>query len=360
VAVSPDQLLTPGTPEPLNEGYYLPSWQESARLAIANSVEFVPDPVDLADTHDRYIGAIAGEATGPEYLNSDLGQTVLESIHMARSGMYQRHPGLMVHSMYRMAETAHSAGLDHLKYGLYAYCRVTGETIDHTAIPGFFDHPEKIRATMPYFFGELLKALHFHVSGRPDAVDGWRDQFYSKEAQRAPPAVAMLDFLTAHVRYDLGMALLRTGTGDEHHSDYRDKMNIILTKVANEIVDKYADYPTPVKLLGINRLGLRLALHELFQARDEAWNNFEAMQLIQDSAFFAQARQDQARRTRRRTVSGKKGARLIFKVMTRLPDGKWDGDDALDPSARRNRGHRSAVDPMAGIDLSSMALREIP
>jgi hypothetical protein len=139
----------------------------------------------------------------------------------------------------------------------------------------------------------------------------------------------MLDFLTAHVRYDLAVALLRTGTTDEHKHDYTQKINGILTQVASNIIDKYAEYPPPIRRYKVDKLGMKLALRELFNARDEAWDTFKRMGRAGDSVDYVQIRQDQKRRTEQRIISGKRYAGRVIRWATRVPMEKWEGEDNL-------------------------------
>lgn len=292
-------------------------------------------PDQLADCHDRQIRHWAdmrrSREPAPTYLHTEFARQVSDARDCLE--LFEDNPGLMVYSMGQLAETAETAGLKHLIYGLYGYASVTDACARVAYLPAghpeAFDDPAKILRTMPKFYGELLKALDHHINGRPYAVEGWHEQFYSKAAREAPPSIAMIDFLTAHVRYDLAVALFRTETEQRHLHDYTANVNAVLTNVAIAIMDKYAQFPLIMRAAGIDKLGLAMTLRELFEARDEAWQTSIAMFNAKDSADYAAIRAEQRQRTRIKTLSGRPQAGALFKVATRVPLEEWDNADKL-------------------------------
>lgn len=222
-----------------------------------------------------------------------------------------------------LALNARTVGLPHLRYGMEGYRAVTvacTERLDE------FDDGEKIARTMPVFFDELAKALRHHVDGQHQAVQGWNKLFYSPRARNIPPAGAMLDFLTAHVRYDLAVTLLRTETEDRHETDYTQRINTILTDVARGMVDSYATFHAPLRRLGVGAVCLELALQELFTARDEAWTSFKQLSAASDLHEYATIRRSMRQRTEERLMSSNPVAGMALRIMTRVPEGVWHND----------------------------------
>jgi len=290
----------------------------------------------MVQAYDDYVlemvyGTADFEPQGKKYRDTEFGQLLPPPGELIN---LDKLPELMG----RLAVKAHTADLAHLRYGLFAYMLVTEACIavlpdapkGHRQFPGLgvkFDDPEKIGRTMPVFFDELVKALDHHVEGRPDAIKGWSKKFYSPEAQQALPAQAMLDFLSVHVRYDLPVALVRTNTLDKHRDDYTEKVNQILTHVAMQIMPLYAKAALPsYPAAAVEKFGLRLALNELFGARNEAWVAFKHMERINDLQEFADLRSWQQQRTEGQLVTGRRVASLVLSKVLKKEPHKWPID----------------------------------
>jgi hypothetical protein len=274
------------------------------------------DPQAVVDEYDQHVLRVARRnPPGPDYRDTYFATKVLppegEQVELDK----------MPYVMLRMAKNVHQVDLAQLRFGLAAYLKVTDKCIDRL---DDFDHPDKIAVTMPIFLDELIKASHRHVQGVPDAVGGWYRPFYSADAQAASPAGAMIDFLGSHIRYDLGVALFRTYTRFAHKSDYTETVNLLLNEVAYEIIDSYAEF---YSLFGPARERfLKMALHEIYSARDDAWNAFVDLCHVSDFESYAKRREVMRHQAEQHQISGRKLASLALRTVARIPQG-WEADD---------------------------------
>lgn len=273
------------------------------------------DPHQLVEEYDQYVlDRAKGAVRGPSYTNTHFAEVLPregELLELDKLG----------YVMGQLAVYSHEVGLPHLRFGLTGYQRVTVKCIEK--LHGF-EYPEKIAATMPIFFDELAKALNWHVRGMPYAVQGWYRPFYAQEAQAVSPAGGMIDFLASHIRYDLGIALFRTYTHFTHKPDYTEGVNLLLDEVAHEIIDSYAEFHG---LFGLAREHfLKIALREIYNARDDAWNAFVDLCQVSDFDSYRSRREAMRRQTEQRQISGNKVASLALRLATRVPAG-WEAED---------------------------------
>ena len=295
-----------------------------APTELGSSGQPDPYPVRLADQYDQLVFSRA-DFVGPQHFGTDFAES-LPPVGELITDLPE-----LQRIMGRLAVTAHTAGLAHLRYGLFGYQQVTRECTERLELPRddprAFDHPEKIGVTMPHFFNEFVKAAWLHVHGHRQPRQGWHKPFYSPSAQSASPAEAMFEFLTTHVRYDLGVALLRTNTQPEHKDDYTVKVNGILGDVAVDILPHYVHIKNQVlKTLQVDKAGMRMALRELFGARDEAWVSHEQMSGAVDLREFVAMRQSQHDRTEKRLLSSRKMSNLVVRALVKMPPESWPVD----------------------------------
>lgn len=273
------------------------------------------DPHKLVEEYDQHIlDQAKGGLRGPSYADTHFAAVLPgrgELLELDKLG----------HVMGQLAVYSHEVGLPHLRFGLMGYQRVTVRGIEKLQT---FEYPEKIAATMPIFFDELAKALNWHVEGVPYAVQGWYKPFYTKEARAVSPAGGMIDFLASHIRYDLGIALFRTYTRIAHEPDYTEGINLLLDEVAHEIIDSYAEFNG---LFGLARERfLKIALREIYNARDDAWNAFVDLCHVNDFEGYKSRREKMRRQTEQRQISGNKVGSLALRLATRAPSG-WEAED---------------------------------
>lgn len=290
-----------------------PLWTvgEDGRIRTIGGLE----PQQLVDEYDQYVLERAErEVRGPKYANThfaDILPKAGELLELDKLG----------YVMGQLAIYSYEVALPHLRFGLMGYQRVTVRCIDKLQN---FEHPEKIAATMPVFFDELAKALHWHIEGIPYAVQGWYRPFYAKEAQAMPPAGGMIDFLATHIRYELGIALFRTYTQFAHKPDYTEGVNLLLNEVAHDIIDAYAEFHGLFGL--VKEHFLNIALREIYNARDDAWNAFVDLCHVKDFDSYRSQREMMRRQTEQRQISGSRLASLALRFTTRVPEG-WENDD---------------------------------
>lgn len=182
----------------------------------------------------------------------------------------------LVFRMGRIAAAAPEVDLPHIQYGMYGYSEVTRHVTEWVRL-GKFDDNEKMASTMPDFAERSFRSLRHHIHGERDQVGTWAHMFYSRFARRASPGIAMGDFLSTHVYYDLPKTLLSTDTLPEHQHDYAVKINTILSLVGEELLPRYVQLHPILDRLKIHKKGLNMVLNELFDARDVAWNSFVEM-----------------------------------------------------------------------------------
>lgn len=187
---------------------------------------------------------------------------------------------MLVERMVDISRAAPEVDLPHIQYGMYGYAEVTKQ-VTQWVKEDRFDDSAKMASTMPDFAERSFKALRYHVRGEPEKVGAWSYMFYSPFARKAPPGIAMGDFLSTHVYDDLPKTLLSTNTLPEHQHDYSVKINSVLRSVGKHLLPQYVKVHPAFERLRVPNRGLNVVLNELFDARDVAWNAFVEMKASQ-------------------------------------------------------------------------------
>lgn len=184
----------------------------------------------------------------------------------------------LVDRMEQVRLAAPGVDLAHLRYGLYAYQRVT-ERVYEEAEAGNFDDPEKMVRTMPRFAKRIFDPIEKHINGEVNQVGPWSKMFYSPAARNALPSTSMVDFLGFHVLYDLPYTLHETNTEPRHKQDYSKRINSILRGVGDELLPRYIQLHPTLEKARLNEVGLSATMWHLIVSRDLAWRSFKMIEM---------------------------------------------------------------------------------
>jgi len=244
-----------------------------------------------------------------------------------REGIVFDDPDKQLWVMDQVALDTPKTGLPQLQYGTRGYCEVTKRVFNKI---DDFDYPDKIMHTVPRFAAMYYQAYQSHLQGRREEISGpWRTAFYNRHVARSHAAAGMMRFWGVHIGYDLGIVLDQTDTKQEHKNDYRQVVNTILSETAGEIWPQYLKVPN-----AIGKLGVKLALQEIFGARDEAWIAYEMLTDHRgDELARQQILQEMGGRVTRRLLLVHTAADYMLRAFTAVPEGIWSKSHDEDRSA---------------------------
>lgn len=234
----------------------------------------------------------------------------------------------LVYTMGRVALTAPEVGLPQFRYGFHGYQRVT-QTVVEALDTGAFDHPDKMEQTMPFFAKRAFDPMRHYINGETEEIGAWSPMFFAPGAQRAHPSIAMVDFLSVHVNYDLPYTLIETDTQPEHKRDYSQEINLILGEAGRQLLPEYVKVHPPLKWLRVPDVGLYLVLASLFKARDNAWKSFEQLRSVgampeeRQPAAFGQIDADLSRRAANRMLSTNRVADFVIRRVNHSSTATW-------------------------------------
>lgn len=196
----------------------------------------------------------------------------------------------LIDTMGQIAVTAHTAGLPHIGHGFHAYSNVYRHCLQNL---DQFQFPDKITAELAPFARLAIDPLVSHVNGDRAGTGVWGPLYRYPKAVNARPGVAVMDFMSIHVIYDLPELLEETETLPEHKPDFIKQMRLTLSGTADEIFPDLVHIHPFLDKAGIKSIGLRVVEWDLAQSRGGAWDSWE--ELHEAKAAGDQASVDQIR-----------------------------------------------------------------
>ena len=170
-------------------------------------------------------------------------------------------------------------GLPQLRYGFHGYKKVT-ESVTSKLDTGIFQDPAKMARTMPYFAELAFDPMRRYVEGTGSMNDApWGELYYGENATNYSAWKSMKKFWDDHIYGDLAHALKGTDTQPHHKEDYRHPINTTLSETGWAMIDEYVDIHPWLKKLKLDKIGLHLALRDIYKARDIAWEIFEELDI---------------------------------------------------------------------------------